>query len=183
MSLPASDLVSRNWAREGPDRLWVAHITFVPTREGWLYLAFVLDAYSRRVVGWAMAGHIRAELVVDALTLAVSRRNPTSDLVHHCDHGRQYTSIEFGSALGEAGILPTMGSIGSPHDNAMAESFVATLKTELLDRRPWHTRDAARGAVFEYVECFYNPLRRHSALGYLSPIEYERSMMTSATAA
>lgn len=181
--------MGREWEREGPDRLWLADITFVPTREGWLYLAFVPDACSRRPGtrgaggGWSMAGRIRAELVVDALPMAVARRSPRAGLVHHSDRGTQYTSVEFGDGLREAAILPSMGSVGSPHDNALAESFVATLKAEPLHRSPWPTRDAARAAIFEYVECFYDPHRRHSPLGYASPAEYERSAMAEATAA
>ena len=180
---PAPDLVNRGWAPRRPDILWLADITYVPTWEGWLYLAFVLDAYSRRVVGWSMASHLRAQLVIDALGMAVSRRSPDPGLIHHSDRGSQYTSIEFGNRLRESGILPSMGSVGCPHDNAMAESFVATLKTELLDRRPWPTRETARSAIFEYIEGFYNPRRRHSSLGYLSPAEYERSTMAEADAA
>lgn len=174
--------MGRLFGRDAPDRLWVADITYVPTRGGWLYLAFALDAYSRRVVGWSMAGHVRTELVTDALSMAVARRKPGSGLIHHSDRGTQYTSVEFGRALGESGILPSMGGVGSPHDNAMAESFVATLKAELLHRSYWPTRDAARAAIFEYVECSYNPRRRHSSLGYASPIEYERSTMTETAA-
>ncbi len=130
-----------------------------------------------------MAEHLRAELVADALGMAVSRRRPCAGLVHHSDRGSQYTSVEFGGALKRAGILPSMGSVGDAYDNAMAESFVATLKKELLHPETWPTRDAARGAIFEYIECFYNPRRRHSSIGYLSPAEYERSTMTEANAA
>ncbi len=181
--ISAPDLVGRLFGREVPDRLWLADITYVPTWEGWLYLAFVLDSFSRRVVGWSMASYLRAQLVIDALGMALLRRSPAPGLIHHSDRGSQYTSIELGDRLRESGILPSMGSVGCPHDNAMAESFVATLKTELLDRRTWPTREAARSAIFEYIEGFYNPRRRHSSLGYLSPAEYERSKMAEATAA
>ena len=181
---PAPDLVSRDWDRRRPDALWLADITFVPTREGWPYLASILDAHSRRVVGWSMAGHTGAELVIGALSMAVARRGPRPPgSVHHPGRGSRYTSPEFGRALKEASIPPSTGGVGPPHDNAMAESSVATLKTGLLDRRPRPTREAARGAIFEYLERFHNPRRRRSALGYASPIEDERSMMTEATAA
>jgi transposase InsO family protein len=180
---PASDLVKRRFTASGVDLLWVADFTYVPTGEGWMYLAFVLDVYSRKIVGWSMAEHMRAELVVSALGMAVSRRKPAPGLIHHSDRGAQYASVAFGDRLREAAILPSMGSSGTAYDNAMAESFVATLKTELLHRQAWLTRDAARVALFEYIECFYNPHRSHSSLGYLSPIEYERSMLTEATAA
>ena len=180
---PAPDLVERRFISDSPDRLWVADFTYVPTGEGWLYLAFVLDTYSRRIVGWSMSERMRAELVVDALSMAVSRRKPGEGLIHHSDRGAQYTSVEFGARIREAGILPSMGSRGDAYDNAMAESFVATIKKELLHRQAWPTKVAARTAIFEYIECFYNPRRRHSSLGYLSPCEYERSMMTQTTAA
>ncbi len=158
-------------------------ITYIPTLEGWMYLAFVLDAHSRRIVGWSMADSLGAELVVDALTMAVSRRRPAGGLIHHSDRGAQYTSIRFGDALRVAGILPSMGSVGDAYDNAMAESFVSTLKKELIHQCVWPTRDVARAAIFEYIECFYNKVRRHSALGYLSPQEFEGGTMAEATAA
>ncbi len=179
----APDLVERHFISDSPDRLWVADFTYVPTNEGWLYLAFVLDTYSRTAVGWSMAEHMRAELVVDALSMAVSRRKPAGGLIHHSDRGAQYTSVEFGARIQEAGILPSMGSRGDAYDNAMAESFVATIKKELVHRHSWTTRAAARRAIFEYIECFYNLRRRHSALGYLSPCEYERSTITEDIAA
>lgn len=169
----APDLVNRNFAAEEPDRLWVADITYVRSGEGFLYLAFILDACSRKVVGWSMATHLRSELVVDALQMAIARRKPTPGLVHHSDRGVQYTSLSFGKKLEDEGLVPSMGRVGSAYDNALAESFVATLKTELLYRNGWPTRQAARTALFEYIECFYNSRRRHSALGYLSPVEYE----------
>ncbi len=169
----APDLVNRNFAAGEPDRLWVADITYVRSREGFLYLAFILDAYSRKIVGWSMAPHMRSELVVDALQMAIARRKPAPGLVHHSDRGVQYTSLSFGKKLEDEGLVPSMGRVGSAYDNALAESFVATLKTELLYRNGWPTRQAARTAVFEYIECFYNSRRRHSTLGYLNPVEYE----------
>jgi putative transposase len=169
----APDLVGRNFAAEELDRLWVADITYVRSKEGFIYLAFILDACSRKVVGWSMATHLRTELVVDALQMAIARRKPAPGLVHHSDRGVQYTSLSFGKRLKDEGLLPSMGQVGTAYDNALAESFVATLKTELLYRNAWPTRQAARTAIFEYVEGFYNPRRRHSALGYLSPAEFE----------
>jgi putative transposase len=169
----APDLVRRNFAIEEPDRLWVADITYVRSKEGFVYLAFILDACSRKVVGWSMTTHLRTELVVDALQMAIARRKPAPGLVHHSDRGVQYTSLSFGKRLKDEGLLPSMGQVGTAYDNALAESFVATLKTELLYRNAWPTRQAARTAIFEYVEGFYNPRRRHSALGYLSPAEFE----------
>lgn len=173
-ALPAPDLLEGCFLVDAPNKLWVADITFVPTLEGWLYLAFVLDAYSRKCIGWSMAEHIRAQLVVDALTMAVGRRAPGEGLIHHSDRGSQYTSLEFGNTLKEARILPSMGSVGDAYDNAMAESFVSTLKRELIDRRVWSTRKAARVAIFEYIEVFYNRSRLHSSLGYLSPEMFEK---------
>ncbi|MCA1838577.1 MAG: IS3 family transposase [Actinobacteria bacterium] len=182
-AMPAEDLVRRNFAALAPDRLWVADITYIKTEEGFLYLSFVLDAYSRRLVGWAMATHLRTELVLDALQMAIWRRKPQAGLIHHSDQGVQYTSLSFGKQLEEAGIVPSMGSVGSALDNAMAESFVATLKTELLYRASWPTRECARMAIFEYLEGFYNRYRLHSALGYKSPVDYEEGRMKESTAA
>jgi putative transposase len=169
----APDLVGRNFASGEPDHLWVADITYVRSREGFVYLAFILDACSRKVVGWSMATHLRTELVVDALQMAIARRKPARGLVHHSDRGVQYTSLSFGKRLEDEGLVPSMGRVGSAYDNALAESFVATLKTELLYRNSWPTRQVARTAIFEYIEGFYNTRRRHSALGYLSPAEFE----------
>jgi putative transposase len=151
----------------------VADITALPTRAGTCYLAAVTDAWSRRVVGWSMATHMRTELVTGALDMAVAHRGPGAGLIHHSDHGSQYTSLAFGRRLREAGIVPSMGSVGDCYDNAMAESFFATLETELIDRSDWATPAEARAAVFEYIEVFYNRIRRHSAIGYLSPAEFE----------
>ena len=161
----------------------VIDFTYVPTGEGWLYLAFVLDVYSRRIVGWSMAMQQRAELVTSALDMAMSRRRPGAGLIHHSDRGAQYTSVEFGSKLQEWSVSPSMGSVGSAYDNAMAESFVATLKKELVNQAVWRTSACAKTAIFEYIECYYNVRRRHSALEYLSPAEYERRDVTEAFAA
>jgi putative transposase len=170
---PAPDLVQRNFTPEAPDRLWVADTTYVRSWEGWLYLSFVLDTYSRKIVGWSMANHLRTELVVDALNMAIYTRRPSPGLIHHSDRGSQYTSVEFSSRLSEEGLLPSMGSVADAYDNSMAESFVSTLKRELIHRNSWANRHRARMAIFEYIEGFYNTTRRHSALGHLSPSEYE----------
>jgi putative transposase len=170
---PAPDLVQRDFETEGKDRLWVADITYIPTWAGFLFLAVVLDAWSRKVVGWAMATHLRTELVLAALNMAVWQRQPEG-VIHHSDQGCQYTSIAFGRRCREAGVHPSMGSVGDCYDNALCESFFATLECELLDRRRFQTQVEARLAVFEFIEGWYNPGRRHSALGYLSPVQYER---------
>jgi putative transposase len=170
----SDDLVHRVFTATAPDQLWLADITYLPTWQGFLYLAIVLDAYSRRVVGWGMADHMRAELVVDALEMACWHRRPGSGLVHHSDHGSQYTSLAFGRCLREAGIAQSMGTVGDCYDNAMAESFFATLECELIKRTRWRSHSEARMAVFDYIETFYNPVRRHSALDYRSPAEHER---------
>lgn len=169
---PAPDLVQRDFTVPGPDELWVADITYVATRAGWLYLAVVLDAWSRRVVGWAMATHLRTELVLDALAMAISQRRPQA-VIHHSDQGSQYTSLAFGNRCREVGIRPSMGSVGDCFDNALCESFFATLECELLDRSTFQTPAEARLAVFQFIEGWYNPHRRHSALGQRSPIRYE----------
>ena len=171
---PAPDLVARDFAAAGPDRLWVADITYIPTWAGFLYLAVIVDAWSRRVIGWAMESHLRTELVLAALDMAVEQRRP-ADVIHHSDQGCQYTSIAFGLRCREAGVRPSMGSVGDAYDNALCESFFATLECELLDRQRFATPAEARLAVFDFIEGWYNPRRRHSALDYLSPIAYERS--------
>ena len=170
---PAPDLLERDFRAAGPDRLWVADITHVRTWGGWLYLAVVLDAHSRRVVGWAMRADLRARLVVEALDMALARRRPGAGLIHHSDQGAQYTSLRFGQRAREAGVTLSMGSVGDCYDNALIESFFATLECELLWRRPLASREQARMAVFDFIECFYNPRRRHSSLGYLSPAAFE----------
>jgi putative transposase len=179
----SDDRVHRAFTAPEPNRLWVADITYLPTWQGFLYLAVVLDAFSRRVVGWAMAEHLRAELVLDALEMALWNRRPAPGLVHHSDHGCQYTSLAFGQRCRQSGITVSMGSVGDCFDNAMAESFFATLECELITRSRWRTRTEARMAVFDYIEGFYNPRRRHSALAYLSPAEYERRQPSETTAA
>lgn len=174
---PAPDLVKRNFAAVAPNRIWTADITYIHTQEGFLYLAFILDVYSRRVVGWSMATHLRTELVLDALEMALWRRNPEIGLIHHTDRGAQYTALSFGKRLEEAGIVASMGRVGSALDNAISESFVASLKCEILYRYRFLSREGARAAVFDYIESFYNGVRRHSSLGYLSPSEYEKITM------
>ncbi len=172
--------MKRDFRAIAPDKLWTADITYVHTQEGFVYLAFILDVYSRKVVGWSMANHLRTELVVDALEMALWRRKPDAGLIHHTDRGAQYTALSFGKRrLEESGIVPSMGRVGSALDNAISESFVASLKCELLLHRRHRlpSRDAARTAVFDYIEGFYNRVRRHSSLGYLSPSEYEQATM------
>jgi transposase InsO family protein len=169
----ADDLVERQFRPTAPNVLWLADITYLRTWEGWLYLAAVQDGYSRRIVGWSMADHMRAELVVDALTMAVHRRRPDRGVIHHSDQGSQYVSLGFGQAARDAGIAISMGSRGDAYDNAVAESFFATLKKELVHRRSWQTKRELGSAVFEYIEAFYNRERRHSTLGMLSPARYE----------
>jgi putative transposase len=170
---PAPDLVRRQFEAPAPNRLWVADITYIATGAWFLFLAVVLDVWSRRVVGWAMAAHLRTELVLDALDMALGRRRPQG-VIHHSDQGCQYTSIAFGLRCREAGVQPSVGSVGDAYDNALCESFFATLECELLERHRFATQAAARLAVFDYIEGWYNPRRRHSALGYLSPVAYER---------
>jgi putative transposase len=170
---PAADLVHREFRAEAPNRLWVADVTYVPTLVGFLYLAVVLDAFSRRVVGWSMANHRRTQLVLDALEMAYQQRRP-SQVIHHSDQGSQYTSFAFGYRCKRAGIRPSMGSVGDCYDNAMCESFFATLECELLDRERFRTHAEARMELFAFIEGWYNPRQRHSALGYLSPMAYER---------
>jgi putative transposase len=180
---PAPDLVKRNFTPEAPDRLWVADITYVRTWEGWLYLSFVLDSYSRKIVGWSMSNRLKTDLVVDAVNMAIYNRRPAPGLIHHSDRGSQYTSVEFGSRLKEEGLLPSMGSVADAYDNSMAESFVSTLKRELIHRHSWPNRQTVRTAIFEYIEGFYNTRRRHSALGHLSPTEYEEVRLRGGAAA
>jgi putative transposase len=173
----AADLVRRDFRAAGPDRLWVADITYLPTWEGYVFLACVLDAWSRKVVGWSMRDDLRTELALDALGMALTRRRPRPGLVHHSDRGSQYTSLAFGKTIEAADALPSMGRRGDAFDNALAESFFATLETELLDRHSFRSRDEARLAVFSYIESFYNARRRHSALDYRSPDRFEEEMI------
>jgi putative transposase len=170
---PAPDLVQRAFTATRPNQLWVADITYIPTGAGFLYLAVVLDVWSRRIVGWAMATHLRTPLVVAALDMAVAQRRPTA-VIHHSDQGCQYTAVEFGRRCREAHVRPSMGSVGDCYDNAMCESFFATLECELLERVTLRTPAAARTAVFDFIEGWYNPRRRHSALDYQSPNDFER---------
>ncbi len=179
----APDLVDRRFLAAAPDRLWLADITYVPSREGFLYLSFILDACSRRIVGWSMADHLRTELVVDALEMALWRRCSPSGVIHHSDRGSQYTALSFGERLWEAGVFASMGRVGSALDNAMAESFVSTLKAEIVSRHRFPTREAARMAIFDYIEGFYNPTRRHSSIGYMSPADYEQAVAREVKAA
>jgi transposase InsO family protein len=169
----APDLVQRDFSPAAPDRLWVADITYVRTWEGWLYLAAILDAFSRRVVGWALADHLRTDLASAALRMALAGRRPASGLIHHSDRGCQYTSAAYESVLESRGLLQSLGHPGSCWDNAVAESFFATLKTELVYRQSWPTRQQASMAIFEFIEGFYNNRRLHSTLGYRSPANFE----------
>ncbi len=171
---PALDRVQRDFTAVAPNRLWVADITYIPTWMGFLSLAVVLDVFSRRIIGWAMADHLRTALVVDALEMAIARRRPEAGVIHHSDHGSQYTSLTFGQRLHDAGIIASRGSRGDCYDNALMESFFATLECELLAGRAFPTHRIVRTALFDYLEGFYNTERRHSALGYCSPMEYER---------
>jgi putative transposase len=170
---PAPDLVNRRFQASEPDQLWVADMTYIPTWTGFLYLAVVVDAFSRKVVGWSMSEQMTAELVLAALNMALHTRRPDS-VIHHSDQGSQYTSIAFGSRCREMGVRPSMGTVGDAYDNAMAESFFASLECELLNRRSWKSQAEARTALFTWIEGWYNPRRRHSALDYLSPINFER---------
>ena len=168
----ARDLVDRDFSATAPNRLWVADITFIPTLAGVLYLGVVLDVFSRRVVGWAMAAHMKTELVLSALEMIIDQRN-VDNVIHHSDQGSQYTSLAFGLRCKKAGIRPSMGSVGDCYDNALCESFFATLECELIDRVTFKNHTDAEMQIFDFVEGWYNPHRRHSALGYLSPMNYE----------
>ena len=170
----APDLVERRFsAATGPNQVWFADITYVPTWEGWLYVALVVDAWSRRIVGWAMRDSLEAPLVVDALGMAATSRRPPAGAIHHSDRGSQYASTIFGRTLAESGLVASMGRRGSALDNAACESAIASFKTELVHRRSFRSRDAAREEVFRWIEGWYNRRRRHSALGYLSPADFE----------
>ena len=174
-AVPPPNLVQRQFTPVAPNRLWIGDITYLRTGEGWRYLAVLLDAYSRRVVGWAMADHLRVELALDALKMALGRRLPgLGKLVHHTDRGSQYTAAAYQQALTAQDITASMSRTGNCYDNAVAESFFATLKRELIERREWPTQQEVRAAVFEWVEVFYNRKRLHSTLGYLSPLDFER---------
>ena len=178
------DLVRRHFVADAPDRLWLTDITEHATREGKVYLAAVLDVFGRRIVGWSIADHLRSELVVDAIEMARWRRRPVAGkTVLHSDRGAQYTSWAFGHRLRDAGLLGSMGRVGSAYDNAMMESFFSTLQRELLDRRSWTTRKELASAIFEWIEAWYNPRRRHSKIAYHSPVEHERLYTAPAHAA
>ena len=175
----APDHVQREFTAAGPDQLWVADITYIPTWAGFLFLAIVLDVYSRRIIGWAMAPYLKTELVLDALNMAITQRHPHR-VIHHSDRGSQYASLAFGQRCREMGVELSMGSRGDAYDNAVAESFFATLECELLARRRFTTQAEARVAIFSYIEGWYNPHRRHSALGQRSPICFERETSNAA---
>jgi putative transposase len=174
----ADDLVDRNFVAAAPNQLWCADIKYVRTWQGWLYLGAVMDLYSRRIVGWSMRPDLEAELLVDALEMAIARRRPKPGLVHHSDQGSQYVSLRFGERCREIGIHRSVGSKGDCFDNAVAESFFATLEKDLLRRRSFATRQESRTAVFDYIEAFCNPVRLHSTLDYLSPVDYEKMKET-----
>lgn len=167
------DLVNRNFVADGPNQLWVADMTYVPTWAGFIYLAIVLDVWSRRVVGWSIGEHMRAELVLAALNMALEQRRP-QNVIHHSDQGSQYTSVAFGKRCQEMRVRPSTGSVGDAYDNAMAESFFGTLENELIERRSFKSKAEARMALFTYIEGWYNPKRRHSGIQYMSPAEFER---------
>jgi putative transposase len=177
---PAPDLVEREFAANGPNLLWVADMTYIPTLAGFLFLAVVLDVWSRKIVGWAMSSRMTTQIVLDALQMAIEQRRPSEGVIHHSDQGSQYTSIEFGRRCREAGVRPSMGSVGDCYDNAMCESFFATLECELLDRSRFTDRAEAEVAVFDFIEGFYNTRRRHSALGYLAPLAFEKNNSAAA---
>jgi len=176
-----ADLVERRFYADRPNRLWVADATYIPTWSGFLYLAIVLDVFSRKVVGWAMENHLRTELMLAAIDMAITMRRP-AQVIHHSDHGCQYTSYAFGKRCREAGVMPSMGTVGDAYDNAMAESFFATLEREVLNRRRFKTQAEAKMAIFDWLEGRYNPHRRHSSLGYRSPVNYERHALHSEAA-
>ena len=175
----APDLVKRDFTALAPDELWVSDITYIPTWAGFLYLAVVQDVWSRKIVGWKMANHLRTELVLEAIDMAIRQRQPVG-VIHHSDRGSQYTSLAFGQRCKAAGVRPSMGSVGDSYDNAMAESFFATLETELIWRNTFRTRAEAEMATFEFIEGWYNPRRRHSSLDYMSPLKYEEAARTAA---
>jgi putative transposase len=181
-ALGAADLVDREFIATAPNQLWVADITYIPTWAGFLYLAIVLDVFSRRIVGWAMQATLETSLVLDALNMAIGQRQPAA-VIHHSDHGCQYTSVQFGKRCREVGVRPSMGSIGDCYDNAMAESFFATLECELLARRRFKTQAEARMAIFDFIEGWYNPRRRHSSLGRVSPLRFEQKHQEETLAA
>ena len=170
----APNVLARRFEAERPNQFWTTDITYIRTWEGWLYLAVVLDLFSRRVVGWGMRSHLRTELALEALYMALGRRVPGAGLLHHSDRGVQYAAESYQDVLDDHGIICSMSRRGDCWDNAVTESFFGTLKTELVYRHPWPTRRHAKNAIADYIEAFYNPYRLHSALDYLSPMEFER---------
>jgi len=172
---PAPDLVERKFVANGPNQLWVADMTYIPTHVGFLYLAVVLDVWSRKIVGWAFSARLATQIVLEALNMAIDQRGSIQNVIHHSDQGCQYTSIEFGKRCREAGVRPSMGSVGDCYDNAMCESFFASLECELLDRTRFADRASAELAVFDFIEGFYNTRRRHSAMGQRAPAVFERT--------
>lgn len=179
----APNLLERDFAPAGPDQVWASDITYIRTWEGWMYLAVVIDLWSRRVIGWSMADHMRTELALDALEMAVGQRVPEPNLIHHSDRGSQYASGAYRGALTGHGILCSMSRKGDCWDNACVESFFATLKTELIHRRPWPTMQEAKLAIHEFIGCFYNSQRSHSFLGYMAPAAFERRFEAKAAKA
>jgi putative transposase len=175
-SIIAGNVLDRQFGADGPNRRWVADFTYIWTAEGWLYVAVVLDLFSRRIVGWSMSASMTAQLVIDALTMALWRRGRPDALLHHSDQGSQYTSEAFQRLLADHGVDCSMSRSGNCWDNAAMESFFSSLKTERVSRRTYRTRDDAKADVFDYIERFYNPKRRHSTIGYLSPIAFEEKM-------
>jgi putative transposase len=175
-SIIAGNVLDRQFGADGPNRRWVADFTYIWTAEGWLYVAVVLDLFSRRIVGWSMSASMTAQLVIDALTMALWRRGRSDALLHHSDQGSQYTSEAFQRLLADHGVDCSMSRSGNCWDNAAMESFFSSLKTERVSRRTYRTRDDAKADVFDYIERFYNPKRRHSTIGYLSPIAFEEKM-------
>jgi transposase InsO family protein len=169
----AANLLGRDFAAMAPDRKWACDLTYIWTDEGWLYLSVVIDLFSRRVVGWSMTDHLRADGVARAIEMAIARRRPAAGLLHHSDRGVQYACELYRTLLSEHGIECSMSRAGNCYDNAAVESFFGTLKTELVHRTRYATREVARGSVFEWIECWYNRRRRHSSLGYLSPEAFE----------
>jgi transposase InsO family protein len=179
----APNVVAREFSAPAPNRIWVTDMTYIWTWEGWLFLAAIVDLFSRRIVGWAIADHLRTELPLEALGMALGIRQPDRGLVHHSDRGCQYASAVYRAELAARGIVCSMSRVGDCWDNAVAESFFATLKRELIRRRPWPTRAEARAAIHEYIGAFFNPHRRHSSLGYVSPMDFEKQHAAANVAA
>ena len=173
----AKNVLARQFSAIAPNRKWTSDITYIWTHEGWLYLAVILDIYSRKVVGWSMSGHLTKKLTIDALNQAVSRREPTRGLIFHTDRGSRFACGEFQNLLTKYGMIPSMSRTGDCYDNAITETFFGTLKTELIYFEKYRSRNEARRSIFEYIEVFYNCQRRHSALGYMTPAEFEKTRL------